>query len=216
VLKSGVDRALEPWFERRKAKHPEPCLNPIQLWDAMGYAMQELATRPGRRVLLALTSGVDGGSATEWHDLQEFAQIRGIAVFGMKPNPSGMPVAMGSRAFSRDSSTQDPFSSICQSSGGMIMRADYAMADRGLAKFTSIVRERYIIEFARARNDSPGHHTIDVKIVKNSDAYVRPAGVTILLAHEQLANDPNTIPRDTTDAPVIGDRKAPPKSKGPS
>ena len=110
---------------------------------------------------------------------------------------------------------EDPFSAICQSSGGLVTRVDYGTSDRGLAKLTAMLRDRYIIEFARARNEAPGHHTIDVKILKYNDAYVRPAGVTILMPPEELANDPNTIPRDTTDAPVIGDRKILPKSKGP-
>jgi hypothetical protein len=214
-LKVAVDSALAPWFERRKARRSAPCLNPMQLWDAMGFAMQQLAVLPGRRVLLAMTNGADGGSSTNWRDLKDFAQIHSIAVFGLKSNPTGFPVGVGGQRFTSDLSTEDPFNAICQLSGGMIMRADYGASDRGLARFIATVRERYILEFARARNDTPGHHSIDVKIVKNNDAYVRPAGVTILLSPKEMADDPNTIPRDTTDAPVIGNRKALAKPKGP-
>jgi len=214
TLKDGADRALDLWIARRKAKHPPPCQNPMQLWDAMALAMKDLAQLPGRRVLIAMTNGFDGGSSMPWADLKEFAQLRSIAVFGVKSNSPGMPAMMGSRK-SPDASHEDPFSAICQLSGGAILRADYFAVDRGLAHIMTLVRERYIIEFARARNDSPGHHTIDIKIAKNSDAYIRPAGVTILMAPKEVTEDPSTIPRDTTDAPVIGDRKILSKKNGP-
>ena len=87
------------------------------------------------------------------------------------------------------------------------MAADPQYETKQLVKFATMVRERYIIEFARARNDTPGEHSILVTIKQYPSAYVRPAGVTILLPDAELANDPDTIPRDSTDAPELGPRK---------
>jgi hypothetical protein len=76
-----------------------------------------------------------------------------------------------------------------------------------LVDLIAIIRDRYIVEFARARNDSPGEHGILVTVSNHPSAYIRPAGVTIMMRDPDAENDPNTIPRDTTDAPELGKRK---------
>jgi hypothetical protein len=222
-LKSGLDRALETWSAEHKAKHPPPCAAKVQLWDAMNYVVNELGTLPGRRVMLAVTTGEDHGSHIHWADLRAYAQKNGVAVFGYSPvaiNPSnrGTISSSGSGRNGRVgtlsqvanydvNAPENPFSAICQLSGGMLMPADSRYLPQQLARFTTMVRERYILEFSRARNDSPGEHSILVTINKNPSAYIRPAGVLILLPDAALANDPNTIQRDSTDAPEMGARK---------
>jgi len=222
-LKAGVDRALESWTERRKIKHPEPCAKRVQLWDAMAFTVSELGALPGRRVLLAVTDGVDHGSTAKWNELRSFAQGKGVAIFGYAPsarNMGGRMTMMGQGSgrigrsapivptMSIDSgSAEDPFNSICQLSGGMVMSADPQFMPKQLVKFATLVRERYILEFSRARNDTPGEHGILVTINKSPTAYIRPAGVTILMPDSAVVNDPNTIPRDSTGAPEMGPRK---------
>ena len=221
-LKAGVDNALQNWFATRKIKHPPPCAKRVQLWDAMGFVINELGNFPGRRVLLAVTDGDDKGSHVKWNDLRAFAQQNGVAIFGYSPAASSSsrggvsgsstgrfnrPMSLPQFPASGGNAPENPFSAICQMSGGMIMAADSRYMPQELARFTTLVRERYILEFARARNDSPGEHSILVTINKNSTAYVRPAGVLIMLPDAALANDPDTIPRDSTDAPELGTRK---------
>ncbi len=229
ILKTGVDNALASWTERRKIKHLEPCAKRINLWDAMMFAVDKLSQLPGRRVLLAVTDGNDHGSTVKWRDVVELAQARGVAVFGYAPAgglAGRMPVSNGSGGrMSRSSASslpaavgggimsEDPFTLVCQLTGGMVMSAAPPFMAKQLVKFTTFVRERYIIEFSRARNDTPGEHNILVTVRDHPTAYIRPAGVTIMLPDPAVANDPNTIPRDTSDAPEIGNRKPvkPPK-----
>ena len=64
VLKSGVDRGLAKWMERRKKKEVITCAKPIGLWDSMILAVNELGKLPGRRVLLVVSNGVDGNGGS--------------------------------------------------------------------------------------------------------------------------------------------------------
>ena len=222
VLKTGVDHALQPWIARHKEKHVAPCDKQVRLWDAMAFIVNELGALPGRRILLAATDGVDGGSSTKWNDLREFAQQKGVAIFGYSQTHGNVSTILSSTGASGGrasrtapvltsigsiSSAEDPLDAICQLSGGMVMHAEPSFVAKELVKFTTLVRERYIIEFSRPRNGTPGEHNIFVTIPRKSPhAYIRPAGVTILPEAAQ-ANDPTTIPRDASDAPEIGNRK---------
>ena len=222
VLKSGVDRALERWVARRKMKGAPPCDKRVGLWDAMGKVVSDLSELPGRRVMLAVTSGEDSGSKTAWTDLRSYTQWKGVAIFGYTQpvhrerslnglSGLGGSYGRGSRIPSAvqgaDSAETDPFGEICGSSGGMVMKADGAFEDLQLTRFVTMVRERYILEFSRARNDAPGEHNIAVTVAKAGPGiYIRPAGVTIML-RDDTSGDTNVIPRDATDAPELGTRK---------
>jgi hypothetical protein len=216
ILKKGVDGLLERWFAHRKDKHSAtPCEKRVQLWDAMTFAIKKLGESPGRRVLLAVTGGADNGSRNRWNDLLHYAQQKGVAVFGYtlrSAQVSYMRAIAGRGSYGTvgggSGITEDPFDAICESSGGMIMSADPTFAARQMVKFTEMVRERYILEFSRPRNDEPGNHSIVVTVPRASPtAYIRSAGVTILLPDAELTGDADTIPRDTTDAPELGKRK---------
>jgi hypothetical protein len=214
VLKAGMDGVLKRWLEERKVKHPAPCGQRVQLWDAMGFAIKKLGESPGRRVLLAVTAGSDGGSRTAWPDLLHYSQQKGVAVFGyaLSSARSSSFAVMRSRSSAGTmmdtGSREDPFDAICESSGGMILAADPDYAPKQLVRFTQMIRERYILEFTRPRNDAPGDHNITITIPRVSPrAYIRSAGVTILVPEGEMANDPDTIPRDESDAPEMGKRK---------
>jgi hypothetical protein len=215
VLKAGMEGVLKRWREERKVKHAAPCPQRVQLWDAMAFALKKLGESPGRRVLLAVTTGSDGGSRTAWPDLLKFSQLKGVAIFGyaLGSARSASFAVMRSRSSAGTmmdtGSREDPFDAICESSGGMIMPADPDFAGKQLVRFTQMVRERYILEFTRPRNDTPGEHNIAISIPRVAPrAYIRSAGVTILVPEGELADDPDTIPRDATDAPEMGKRKA--------
>jgi len=222
VLQDGVDQVLHNWTERHKTRHPPPCAKKVQLWDAIGFVTRRLGEVPGRRVMLVVSNGEDRGSMAKWADVRAFAQENGVAVFGYSsPNGRTFPSHIGTvstsirpgrsgsalPAFDSGKSSEDPFNAICQLSGGMVMQANEREMPKDLARFITLVRERYIVEFARARNDSPGQHGILVTIDKSPTAYVRPAGVVITMRDAALDADPSTIPRDATNAPEIGKRK---------
>ena len=222
LLKAAVDRALAKWTERHQTRHAQACPQKLHLWDAMGYVTKQLRDIPGRRVMLVVSDGSDHGSVATWNDIRIFAQEAGVAVFGYStPNTRNSAYRMGPAItdghayrssgmlprFRPDNSPEDPFNVICQLSGGLVLAADERFLAKDLARFTALVRSRYIVEFARARNDTPGQHSILVTIDKNPTAYVRPAGVIVTMRDAAIDADPSTIPRDATNAPELGKRK---------
>lgn len=66
MLKLGVEHALQPWVDHKKDKHRDQCKAPVHLWDALNYAVWQLNQLPGRRVILAVTDGIDTGSVHPW------------------------------------------------------------------------------------------------------------------------------------------------------
>ena len=221
LLKEGVDRTLADWAQRHQTRHAPRCPSKIQLWDAMGYLVQQLSARPGRRVMLVVSDGDDHGSRNQWNDVCIFAQESSVAIFGysrpiIRNSASRIGTVSTNNSPSRSSGvipifgaatlSEDHFNTICQSSGGVILSADGSVA-KDLAHFTALVRERYIVEFARARNDTPGQHSIFVAIDKSPTAYVRSVGVIITMRDAAIEADPSTIPRDATNAPELGKRK---------
>ncbi len=206
ALRLGTEHALQPWITRIRAKH-QPCEKHVNLLDSLAYIVKELSSEPGRRVVLAVTDGRDHGSVLHWNDIMDEAQKAGVAIFGMipaeGPNNLGVPRSMQNNPLN---SSEDPFGTLCQLSGGMVLSADRDNLKKRLPYFVTLVRERYILEFSRPRNDLPGKHLLDVK-VGNPMAFVRAAGVAVLIRDPGLEDDPMTIKRDTADAPEFGNRK---------
>jgi hypothetical protein len=225
-LHTAVAEALRSWNEHRKDKPPAPCANRVHLWDSIAWITHRLSTAPGRRVLLAITSGQDKGSHTQWNDLRVYTQSKGVAVFGFLdpssthslyagPLSSGRSGRGGASVpfISTPASSEDPFDSICELSGGFILTSDPAYTAKHLANFVNLLRERYIVEFIRPRNDSPGEHSIAISVASHPLAFVRSAGVSVMLRDPAQDADPDTIQRDTTDAPQMGTRKPLPAAR---
>ena len=82
------------------------CQNPINLWDSLVTIVQTLSKRPGRRVILAVTDGVDQGSRDSWNALRDFTQARSVAIFGLV-QPWGL----------RHPQNETPFDDLCQARG---------------------------------------------------------------------------------------------------
>ncbi len=225
TLQIALDTSIAGWTERHKLKQPTPpCANRINLWDAMNSAVKELSTVPGRRILLVVSNGEDHGSVARSDEVRSLAQFFGVAVFGYSgpnnaaianrigtANPTnGRPVRGGIVQPSVMLDTKPaigPFDSICQSSGGMLITVQNSSMPKQIVKFGSILRERYILEFTRPRNETPGQHSIAVTVDGHPTAFIRPAGVSILSPVGPSFADPNVIPRDTTNAPEFGKQK---------
>jgi hypothetical protein len=182
----------------------------------MTPALTGLAKLPGRRVLLVVSNGIDAGSAHSSNDLRLFAQAKGIAIFGYREAharsldawPRGRGgFGMPSSAPASGEPEEETFSTVCELTGGMVMPADPAFVGRELARFVTLVRERYILEFSRPRNGEPGEHIIAVTLPKAAPfAFIRSAGVSIL--NRSVAPDEDLgIPPDDSGAPVYGSKK---------
>jgi hypothetical protein len=171
------------------------CQNPLYLWDSLASIVQTLSKRPGRRVILAVTDGVDRGSRNSWNALRDFAQQKSVAIFGLVQT-----------ADLRHTQNETPFNDLCQLSGGILLPTSAEDLGKQLAYAVTLIRGRYIVEFPRPVTTVGAHHSLDVTISRRH-AFIRAAGAEVPVYDPAILNDPNTIPPDLSRTPQLGDRK---------
>ncbi len=209
ALEEAMKQALHPpGLQGGAAAGSGTCTKRIQLWDALGAIGQQLKEAPGRRVLLAITDGVDAGSQNTWLRVRQYFDDYSIAVFGMRPIPltvsaGGLGMPRG-RWFSR--AEEDGFDFLCTGTGGWVLQGMPDELSSMFGREVEMVRGRYILEFPRPSNGSIGLHQIDVSVPARH-ALVYTTGIGVPVADEKLKADPNTVPNDPTSAPVVGNRK---------
>jgi hypothetical protein len=194
-LKLGVKRALEFWTEQKNIT----CLKQDHLWDALAFIAGQLYQLPGRRVILALSAGRDSGSKHTWNETRSYLQDTAVAVFGMSH----------SFPFSTDihRPAEDFFNLVCELSGGLVYRTQIQTLTSMMETFVTTVRGRYIIEFPRPKNATPGPHGMRVKIANGDTDFIRAAGISVPLPDPAVLADPATVSAGPEDAPEIGTRK---------
>lgn len=203
TLKRGVDAALKEWTARR-GKKDTSCKQSVNLWDSLGYIATELATLPGRRVILMVSDGHDRGSTRPWNEVRAYLQGEGIAAFGL----TYIPIVMsGWSAFMPSGRDAYAFQAMCELSGGMVSTIYPALTAKTLQRLVEMMRGRYIVEFPRPSNSTAGAHDMRVRITKGEDAFVRPSGISIPLPDPALEKDPTTVHADTAVAPEQGNRR---------
>jgi hypothetical protein len=198
-LKRSVDAVLQPWRTHGRQRWVKACKEPANLWDSLAVVTEALAEHPGRRVMLVVTDGVDRGSGTSPVAMRKLAVSAGVAIFGLVEF-SALPQSF------RPSSAENIFNGLCELSGGMVLTADQKGLAEGLKGFIRLVRGRYIVEFPHPLDTAGGEHGLDITIEK-TDAFIRPAGISIPLDDPAILNDPNTVPQNPGDAPQLGKRK---------
>jgi hypothetical protein len=169
---------------------------------------------PGRRVLLAVTDGHDGGSSITWAQAQHYAASQGVAVFGIRDASTGTNALSpgfsgrrGTPALMGSLPDEDPFRGLCESNGGVVLATTRFELHRSLMQFVTYLRDRYIVEFPRPDDSQPGLHQIEVTVAKTRYV-VRSTGVSVSMPDPDVANDPNTVPVSKSPA-TIGPRKTP-------
>lgn len=199
-LTSAVNSAQRSWTERTRDKKHATCSHPLNLWDSLAFLSTSLHKLPGRHVVLAITDGDDKGSRNNWNELRLFAQAEGVAIFGVMYRPDLEPAWMRKREI------ENRFDAVCQLTGGTILFAEGRDLSKVLQRFTTMLRERYIVEFPPPAKGTPGQHGLVVSIGKSRD-FIRSAGVSVPVADAALLADPRTIPQDESRAPVVGSRR---------
>jgi hypothetical protein len=199
-LKLAADTALHDWTNRGQDKEGPECRHAGRLWNVLAYMTQALSVEPGRRVILAITDGEDRGSTHTWNELTKFAQSAGVTIFGLKDTISALRGANMQSRFD-----EKPFQSVCELSGGTVFLSGQSGLGETLKLFTTMLRERYIVEFPRPSNTTGGAHSIDVR-VDRSNYFIRPAGISVPIADPTVLADPTTVPSDPSLAPKLGGR----------
>jgi hypothetical protein len=199
-LKSGVDAVLKSWKDRGGSRHGTDCQHRVHLWDALAFTTYALSNVPGRRVILVVTKGKDGGSKHPWNELRTYAQGAGVAIFGLRY----VPEEPGHLYF-LNIGNEDPFNSLCELTGGMVLTASRRTEADELKRFMATVRGRYIVEFPRPYRSKGGEHSLVVTIDK-SNAFIRSAGISVPIADPAVLADPMTVPSDPSRTPEYGKR----------
>ena len=199
AIKNGIDAALQSSETQGKKGHAT-CEDSVLLWGALGVMARQISGLPGRRVILAITSGYDGGSKLKWVDLKHFAQAESIAIFGLS-----MP-SYDAALRNKYAGGENPFNIICQQTGGLILQPREKELPQTLSRFVDLVRGRYILEFPRPVNSTAGSHDIVVTLDKTK-AFIRPSGISIPLPDPAILADPTTVPSDPSRAPQMGKRR---------
>jgi hypothetical protein len=208
-LKDGVDAALRSWNSRLRRKQAQ-CKKEVHLWDALAFITEKMSSLPGRRVILAVTDGRDRGSFNTWNELRVFAAASGVAIFGMtrhEPRHNDSP-GFRWRGIMADAGpiSEDVFQFVCAETGGLVLTTKIRKVSRELERFTTMLRERYILEFPRTDSAASGPHSLEVTIA-NSNALIRSAGISVPIADPHILADPTTVPSDPSHAPQYGKRR---------
>jgi hypothetical protein len=187
-----VDSALKSWKERGGVQQSGSCPNRLYFWDSVTVVTKDLRARSGLRVMLAVSDGFDGGSRNNWNLVREYAQESSVAIFGLTGEQNVF--------------VEDPLNSVCQLSGGILLKANPYNLAKQLHRFMTMVRGRYIVEFPHPVTTKPTRFLMDVTIAR-SDALIRPAGAAVLVDDPKILTDPMTIHPDASYAPQVGNRK---------
>jgi hypothetical protein len=188
------------------------CAGSLRLWNFSAKALETLASLPGRRVLLIISSGEDKSSSTKWSQLAKYANQQNIAVFGLRElmrlqltRGFSVPPEGGAGVYSASLEGEDPFLQLCELTGGVVLATPEKQLPESLRNIFTMVRGRYILEFPRPDDSTPGVHTVDVK-VPSLDAFTTAASVTISTPDPTQTADPTTIPSSPSPA-LMGKRR---------
>jgi hypothetical protein len=204
-IEQDVDDALQLPDPHGKKGHAA-CARSLHLWNAMVAITSQLSNLPGRRVILAITGGLDGGSSLKWVDAKNFADDASVAIFGLPlPAYENSAVYRYREPQDEDAAQEDPFDMVCQLSGGLILRTRDRDLPQMLDRFVERVRGRYILEFPRPANTTTGRHSINVTM-EGTHAFIRPAGIVVPVLNPAILDDPTTIPSDPSRTPQVGKR----------
>ncbi|WP_263379886.1 vWA domain-containing protein [Granulicella paludicola] len=164
------------------------CGKSVHLWDNIAAAVAALSKLPGRRVLLVVSSGHDGGSKYNWQTVQQYALDQDVAIFGIRDQrqfdadtftPSALSVKNGhtGQTISPTPETREAtkLDLLCANAGGLILNALPLRRNETFAYFLFIVRHRYILTIPAEAYPQGADHTLKVTIPR-SPFFVSAAG----------------------------------------
>lgn len=203
-LADALQRAQDTADEREKGR--TACKPTAYLWDAIAVLGARLATEPGRRVILAVTDGEDGGSKHSWREVSESLRWRAVGLFGIRPMVSqdGLNLGMLPR-FAPVRAEPDSFEALCQFNGGLVLPAERGELGWRTRQVLGLLRDRYIVEFPRPLRGEAGNHAIEITVGK-APLFIRPTGVVFTVRRAGRSDDATELPPDPALHPEVGTR----------
>ena len=196
-LKTAVSEALKSAELHGAGKHQGACAQTVALRDAVLTLVQELGQLPGRRVLLAVTSGADGASEHTWEQVRQVTKRDRVTIFGLRDPGGPSLVRSGKRESEVTPGAPAPeldfrFDALCQTTGGMMLSAQEMTLKRTLKQFFRMLRGRYIVEFPRVDSLGSGAHLLLIRVV-GKEYTIHPSEAIVPMADPRLKEDPTVL-----------------------
>jgi hypothetical protein len=139
-------------------KQGSACGKTVHLWDDAAVAIAGLSHEPGRRVLLLVSAGTDGGSKYDAETVRQYAFDQGVAIFGLRDQrhmdadtytPGALSTShdfgnsvMTPQVASRNATSLEL---LCANDGGVALVSTTTFRKDALADILILVRSRYIL-----------------------------------------------------------------------
>lgn len=159
VLRKGVADALGAPTLHNGQSHSS-CGKTVHLWDDIATAVAGLSHAPGRKVLLLISSGNDGGSKYDWIAVQQYAFDQGVAIFALRDQRQaqaddytrnsmttthGTPGATSTFTPPPAARSANNMELLCANDGGLTLSSSPEFRRDGLADILFLIRNRLIL-----------------------------------------------------------------------
>ncbi len=161
ALRKAVKDAVE-FPSLHGGKSSSACGKTVHLWDSAAAAIAALTKTPGRRVLLLVSSGVDGASKYDWLAIQQYAFDNGVAIFALRDQnqADADDFSRGNMSASKSGGggTIDPVAAprkannielLCANAGGLTLTSTITFRKDALADIIFLMKSRYILTVPR-------------------------------------------------------------------
>ena len=152
-----LDRYLKELDKLNRSPHPELGTS---LWDAVYFASRDLETRPGRKVIIAVTDGGDTTSAHDVHQALKSAQVADAIMYPIVVLPI-------TNEAGRNTGGENALTFMAQGTGGRsFLPAGGPQLDKTFNDIITEVRTQYVLDFypRRVPLTKDAFHRLEVRL----------------------------------------------------
>jgi len=188
VLRKAVSDAMSS-PNLHGGKQGSACGKTVHLWDDAAVAIAGLSHEPGRRVLLLVSSGLDGGSKYDSETVRQYAFDQGVAIFGLRDqrHVDADTYTQGALSTSHDfgNSVMTPqvasrnatsLELLCANDGGVALVSTTTFRKDALADIVMLVRNRYILTIPKVAYQPGANHAAKVSGAMLSPYFMSATG----------------------------------------
>jgi hypothetical protein len=164
-LAIALDAAINsPDIHGKKTR--SACSSSIHFRDALRVVAQQMNNLPGRKVILAISDGYDGGSYVKPQEILTQLKADYVTIFGLTDS----------------SSAYLPFLFLCPITGGSMISTSDDELQKHLEHFNDLLRSRNIIKCPESADLTKSKHRIEIRIDDKRVAYIIPGGLQVVMA----------------------------------
>lgn len=198
-LQASLNLALTSPLAHGASGKPS-CAKSIRLRGSIVLIMRKLSERPGRHILLVVSSGRDGKSELSWSQINAEAGIDSVTVFALTPEPEYLE------------DVKDLYN-LTRQSGGFIFSPTPTLLPKTLEQVISLLRSRYILQFPMPESLTPVVYHVIVTLPK-FNATTFTSGISVPLPNPAVDHPATDLPTDVPGA--VPTPPPPPELVGPS